>query len=207
MTGRVITYIDGFNLYFGMKDAGYRRYFWLDLVALSRGLLKADQCLTQARYFTSRVKADPSDAGKVHRQAAYLDALATLPQLSIAYGHYLSKPMQCRSCGATWTRHEEKMTDVNIACGLLEDAYLDRFDTALIISGDSDLTPPIRLIRTAFPAKRIIAVFPPQRHSTSLRTTAHGYLALGRDSLSACQLPESITLANGHVLRRPPEWR
>ena len=192
MTGRVITSIDGFNLYFGMKDAGYRRYSWLDLVALSRGLLKADQCLAQARSFTSRVKADPSDAGKTHRQAAYLDALATLPQLSIAYGHYLSKPMQCRSCGATWTRREEKMTDVNIACGLLEDAYLDRFDTALIISGDSDLTPPIRLIRTASPGqadhRRLPA--PAPLHQPACRRA--------RLSRPGARQPQRVPTAGGH---------
>jgi hypothetical protein len=28
---RVIAYIDGFNLYFGLRDSGYRRYYWLDI--------------------------------------------------------------------------------------------------------------------------------------------------------------------------------
>ena len=37
---RVISYIDGFNLYFGLKDKGWKRYYWLDLAALSGALLK-----------------------------------------------------------------------------------------------------------------------------------------------------------------------
>ena len=28
--GRVIAYIDGFNLYYGLKESDWRRYLWLD---------------------------------------------------------------------------------------------------------------------------------------------------------------------------------
>jgi hypothetical protein len=35
MTQRVIAYIDGFNLYYGLKDKGWRRYYWLNLNSLS----------------------------------------------------------------------------------------------------------------------------------------------------------------------------
>lgn len=40
---RVITCIDGFNLYFGLRRKGWRKYYWLDLVTLSRDLLKLGQ--------------------------------------------------------------------------------------------------------------------------------------------------------------------
>lgn len=36
MMQRVITYIDGFNLYFGLKQAGLKRYYWLDVAALGQ---------------------------------------------------------------------------------------------------------------------------------------------------------------------------
>lgn len=41
---RVIAYVDGFNLYFGMKDAGFEAYKWLDLILLSKNLLKSNHC-------------------------------------------------------------------------------------------------------------------------------------------------------------------
>ena len=28
---RLIAYIDGFNLYFGLKEKGWKRYYWLDM--------------------------------------------------------------------------------------------------------------------------------------------------------------------------------
>lgn len=36
------------------------------------------------------------------------------------------------------------MTDVNIATAIIVDAYKDAYDMAMLISGDSDLTPPIK---------------------------------------------------------------
>jgi hypothetical protein len=33
---RVITYVDGFNLYFGMRSRGWRRYYWLDVKRLQQ---------------------------------------------------------------------------------------------------------------------------------------------------------------------------
>nr|VFJ52675.1 MAG: NYN domain-containing protein [Candidatus Kentron sp. DK] len=54
------------------------------------------------------------------------------------------------------------MTDVNIAAQLLCDAYDDHFDTALILSGDSDLNTPVKIILTRFPDKKVIVVFPPR---------------------------------------------
>jgi len=46
---RVITYIDGFNLYFGLKSQGWERFLWLDVQALSRNLLKPDLARPDSR--------------------------------------------------------------------------------------------------------------------------------------------------------------
>ncbi len=58
---RVIAYIDGFNLYFGLKTQRWRRYYWIDLQLLARNLLKPDQELVFTKYFTSRVSLPPDE--------------------------------------------------------------------------------------------------------------------------------------------------
>ena len=148
---RVIAYVDGFNLYFGLRDRGWRRYYWVNLRALAESLLKPHQRLERTKYFTARISASGKDPHKVKRQSTFLEAVETLPDTEVYYGHYLPKSQRCFNCGATWTAHEEKMTDVNIAVELLKDAYDDAFDTALIISADSDLTPPVETVRERFP--------------------------------------------------------
>src|SRR5712691_2867370 len=54
----VIAYVDGFNLYHGLRDKYRRRYLWLDLEHLVRRLRPNDQ-IVAVRYFTvGVVKAD-----------------------------------------------------------------------------------------------------------------------------------------------------
>ena len=146
------------------------------------------------------------DAGKKIRQDAYLDALATLPNVSIHYGDFARKRRRCRNCNSSWWVYEEKMTDVNIAVRILSDADADRFDTAVIVSADGDLVGPVQEIRTRYPDKRAIIAFPPGRRSNNLRNAANGYIAIGRDALRDSQLPDTVVASNGYEISRPASW-
>ena len=201
----VICYIDGFNLYHGLRSRKWRKYYWLYLWALAEQFLLKDQTLVEVVYCTTRVKRDSPAAA---RQSTYIDALeAYRPGLRIVYGHYLAKEMECFQCGNTYTRHEEKMTDVNLACRLLTDAMDDRFDVALVMSGDSDLVPPVQIVRERWPRKRVIAVFPPNRKSDALRQGVHGQKWISASDLRVSQLPEQVDLSSGRSVSRPVEWR
>ena len=202
----VICYIDGLNLYYGLKSKGWRRFYWLDLRRLALNLLISNQGLEAVRYFTARVSSTPRDQLKPVRQNTYLEALATLPDLTIHLGHFLMKKRYCRNCGNIWQAPEEKMTDVNIAVELLSDAYDDRFDMAIIVSGDSDLTGPVRSVRTRYPDKRVIVAFPPGRHSVDLSRSASAYFTIGRKKLRDSQLPETVVRTDGYALTRPASW-
>lgn len=202
---RVIAYVDGFNLYFGLKDSGFKRYYWLDVVALATNLLKPGQTLAAAHYFTARIRDNHRNAEDRKRQNRYIEALQ-IQGARTQFGHYLEKPRGCFKCKASWTDYEEKMTDVNIAIQLLSDAYDDSFDIALILSGDSDLVTPVRRVRERFPEKRLIVAFPPLRHSSELKKSAHGYLTIGEDKLRASLLPEKVVTSSGFELTRPATW-
>jgi uncharacterized LabA/DUF88 family protein len=213
---RVFAYIDGFNLHFGLRDAGFHRYYWLNLQALAAGLLKPGQRLVCTKYFTARVsggrRGDPQALAKAweekrKRQSLFLEAVATLPDLQTFEGHFLSKTVECRNCGGGWRTHEEKMTDVRIATEMLTDAFADSFDVALLISADSDLVPPVSAIRSLFPRKRIIAAFPPKRSSEQLKKAVNGWLAIGEDKLRQSLFPDRIRKPDGFLLERPAKWR
>ena len=88
---RVIAYIDGFNLYFGLKSKGWRRYYWLNPRALVMNLVKPGQRLVSTKYFTARITSPANDPGKQRRQNAILEAIGTLPDTRIVCGHYLPK--------------------------------------------------------------------------------------------------------------------
>ena len=46
---RVIVYIDGFNLFFGLRSKGWRKYYWLDFARLAQTLIKPAQQLEELR--------------------------------------------------------------------------------------------------------------------------------------------------------------
>jgi uncharacterized LabA/DUF88 family protein len=201
---KVIAYVDGFNLYFGLRDANFKRFYWLNIKAMAQNLLKGNQQLVVTKYFTTRISG-PSD--KRIRQTTFLEALETLSDFEIYYGHYLSKEITCKNCGQSRSRFEEKMTDVNIATEMLVDAFGDKFDTALLISADSDLVRPVETIKKMFPQKRVIVFFPSKRSSAALKAVANNQLAIGHGLLAKCQFPDKVVKADGYVLQRPSQWR
>lgn len=204
MGQRVIAYIDGFNLYFGLKAARWKRFYWLNLQTLVKTLLKPEQELVFIKYFTSRISYPPD---KQQRQSAFIEAIETLNDLKIFYGHYQANPQYCRKCGNREMIPSEKMTDVNIAVEMMSDAYQGHFETALLLSADSDLSSPIVTIKNLFPEKRVIVAFPPMRHSAQLQRLAHGYLQIGRANLAKSVFPDSIQKADGFILHKPSEWK
>ncbi len=205
-TRRVAVYVDGLNLYYGLRSRGWRRYYWLDLRRLAERLLRSGQRLALVRYFTARFQSPVDDPDQYVRQDTYLKALETLPGLAIQYGYHLPKTGTCRRCGATWETFEEKMTDVNIAVALLQDAMQGAFDTAIVISADSDLVGPIDTVLHSYPEKRVVVAFPPKRHSEQLRRHATATFRLGRRVLADSQFPPQVFDANGYPLYKPSHW-
>lgn len=201
---KLIAYVDGFNLYFGLKSKGWNRFYWLNLVTLVKSCLKPDQTLVGVKYFTATVYGN---AQKEKRQRTYLEALQTLPNFNIYYGHFLRTSRKCSNCGYNNYTPSEKMTDVNISVEMLTDAFQNRFDMAMLISADSDLVGPIRTITSLFPDKRVIAAFPPGRSSKAMMKVASAYFSLGRAKIAQNQFPDQIKKSDGYTLRRPKEWR
>ncbi len=116
----VIAYVDGFNLYHGLRAKYGHRYLWLDMVKLVQRLRPRDH-IVAVRYYTALVL---NDAPALARQQTYLGALAARGggQIEIIHGRYQSKNVVCRRCGSSWTLYEEKETDVHIGASLVADA-------------------------------------------------------------------------------------
>jgi len=200
---RVVVYVDGFNLYFGMLNAGFDHCKWLNLLLLTENLLTSNQELVEVKYFTSSVSNNPE---KQKRQITYIEALETVG-VKIYYGTYQSDTIECRKCKYIWPKYNEKMTDVNIATQILIDAYQDKYDAALLISGDSDLVPPIKVVHDLFNNKRVFVAFPPNRHNSSVALVAKGSFTIGRKKLIDSQFNDQITKKDGYVLKKPNQWK
>ncbi|MEI6308955.1 MAG: NYN domain-containing protein [bacterium] len=202
-TLRAITYIDGFNLYFGLRSQGWKRYYWLNIQLLAKNLLSAGFTLVATKYFTTYVKGPPD---KKKRQSTFIEALRTLSDFEFFFGHYLTNPYRCHQCGYKEMIPKEKRTDVNIAVEILTDAYSDRFDVALLISGDSDLEPALSKVRNEFPEKQVFVAFPPNRVSKNLETVAHEVCQIRGTILDRSMFPDRLVNQSGYELTRPVQW-
>jgi len=164
---RTYIYVDGFNLYYGaLRKTPHR---WLNLDVLFQLLLPKNNIL-EIKYFTALVSARPNDPSHPQRQQLYLRALATLPKVSVHLGHFLvhevtmplvrapGQPQQYVKVIKT----EEKGSDVNLATHLLHDAHRDRFDLAVVVSNDSDLLGPIKIVRNEL--GKMVGILNPQKH-------------------------------------------
>lgn len=199
---RVNVYVDGFNMYFGLIQAGYSHCKWLNLKSLINSLLKPNQEVVTIKYFTSRVSNNPE---KQRRQTIYIEALET-ENILVFYGQYQKDTIECNQCGFSWPKFNEKMTDVNIATHMIIDAYQDKYDTAMLISGDSDLVPPIKAIHECFNDKRVFVAFPPKRFNNSVAIASQGHITIGRKKLIDHQFPVQVQKSSGYTLTKPVDW-
>jgi uncharacterized LabA/DUF88 family protein len=142
----------------------------------------------------------------------YLRALATLPNLGITLGHFLTKnvrmPLANPTPGQAPTvevvKTEEKGSDVNLAVQLVHDAHLGRFDCAVIVSGDSDLLMPVKIVRDEL--KKVVGVLNPQRHPCAvLKAEATFYKHLRPNFISAARFPDTLFDARG-AFTKPASW-
>lgn len=207
---RTIVYVDAFNLYYGcLRGTPWR---WLDLEALARHLLSASNRIERIKYYTAHVGARPDDPGQASRQRRYLRALRTLPLVEIHLGHYLShevmmplaSPPLHGSRFAKVIRTEEKGSDVNLATHLVADGYEDGYDAAVIVSNDSDLLEPLRVVRERL--GKVVGVLNPQRHPAFVLVRAASFFKQIRPSaVRESQFPAMLHDAAGEFTK-PPGW-
>ena len=207
---KINVYIDGFNLYYGcLKGTPFK---WLDVARLCSLLLPKGDQIQRIRYFTARVSARPNDPDAPTRQQIYLRALATLPNLSVSFGHFLTSkimmplvsPPPNGPARVLVIKTEEKGSDVNLASHLLLDTFRKNCEGAFVVSNDSDLLEPIRIARREFGLKVGLAC-PHKRPSRVLVQEVDFVRTIRAGALKASQLPPTLTDAHG-TFSKPAGW-
>ena len=211
---KTFIYIDGFNLYYSLKDTPYK---WLDLQKLSGFYLNLKQHkIIKIKYFTAQVKRKLNDSSNVTRQNMYLRALHTVPNLETIFGQFKKRQVRGVLCDfedrkqlnkniVKIQKWEEKKSDVNIATHLVADAYQNKFECAVLLSNDADLTPPLLHIKHKL-KKLVIVISPYEKISAQLKKSSHFYKAISPTVLGQCQFPEKIKDTKGEFFC-PPKWK
>lgn len=208
---RTIVYVDGFNLYYGaVKGTNYK---WLNILTLCQLLLPRNE-IVKIKYFTALVTGRPSDPDQPNRQLLYLRALQTIPDLEIIYGHFLAHevimhlahPVPGGPKNAQVIKTEEKGSDVNIAAHMVNDGHRGRYNVAVIISNDSDLAEPVKIVRNELHLPvGVLNPSPDDHPSQQLRKCASFVKPIRQGVLAASQFPYMLEDANGQF-HKPSTW-
>jgi hypothetical protein len=256
---RTAVYIDGFNLYYAIKQRGFK---WLNLKALADSVLPVGLTVSKVKYYTARVSG-AVDANMPHRQQLYLAALKSIPEVEIYYGNFLAKaqwrplvnlPIADRdlSHGALTARFpecsgkvgidaanpksqiesvpisrygnpyrvrrpasdavkvqvfalEEKGSDVNLAVHLVHDAWSNLFDAAAVITNDTDLVEPIRIVTRELKKPVYLLCAAPSASSPLVNVATHVRHIHDAD-FRASQFPNPVITLTGRKIPKPPSW-
>ena len=214
---RTHIYVDGFNLYYGCLKR--TKFKWLDLVELFSVILPTEYDIQKVNYFTAKVLPRNGNPGVCHRQNAYLRALkAQHPdKISIHYG-YFSKHHDKLPLAAPphemveVIKIEEKRSDVSLSTHLLNDAWLDRYDCAVLVSNDNDITEALNLIRQYHPKKQLWLIKPKENQYSGglqrlIKRQKNGeklIRAIHASALKKSQLPDIVS--SEKPISKPVSW-
>ena len=219
---RAYVYFDGFNFYNGClknprRPPQWSQCKWLDLEKYCDLILGAYD-VQRVRYFTAEVKSLPNDPAAPERQQTYLRALESLSRVSVHRGQFYVHPKWRYLARPSGNKHklpletarviipEEKGSDVNLASYLLTDGFLDLYDTAVVISNDSDLATPIEIVTTTI-GKPVILLNPHLTlafHLSGIQGVLYREMRLG--PLTASQFPHKFADEHGDI-EKPSSWQ
>jgi len=115
-------------------------------------------------------------------------------------------------CHSSYTKPEEKRTDVNISVQMMGDCSLNNVDTLVLVCADSDLVPPLQFINKYHPDKKIRVYFPPDNYSGALRdfmrAKKSNVVRLDKNKVKFFDsiMPDVVTVA-GKKFTIPEKWK
>lgn len=209
---RVIFLIDGFNLYHSIrqykKDSGYNTR-WLDIASLCKSylfLLGKTAKLEDIFYFSAiPYYLNNKNPDKIKRHKNYMSCLESTG-VKVELGRFKEKIVFCDKCRSHILKHEEKETDVAIGVKAMEIFSQDHCDTAVVVTGDTDLSPAFRKCKEIFPNKRFIFAFPYKRKNKELASLAPKSFSINPKQYIKNQFTNPVILSSGHKIYKPKYW-
>lgn len=106
---------------------------------------------------------------------------------------------------------EEKGSDVNLGVHLVRDAFVDAFDVAYVLTNDTDLVEPIRIV-THEVGKQVCIVAPCRPRgvvpvpSPSLEAVSSFKHYIDDAELAASQFPDVVLRRGKKPINKPATW-
>ncbi len=220
---RAMAFVDGFNLFHALKKCDVRDR-WCNIRKLINNKIEDESIILDkiwwfTAYYTKNYQA-------VKRHKIYAKALNS-EKIQTFLGEYnevtkifnknshkiisvipedLIKNRASIPNRIEYITEEEKKTDVNIAVKIIEGAFLDLYDIAYVISGDSDLYTAVNIAKQNFKDKKFINVLPPFSKGRSMGNVCHEQITLGTRDVKEARFPDRIEFSSGEIIEIPEKY-
>ncbi|MCD9185990.1 MAG: NYN domain-containing protein [Pyrinomonadaceae bacterium] len=207
--------IDGFNLYHSVKSASHDLGLkgigtrWLDIRSLCDSFLHLvgnNAQISDVYYFSALAKhlemRKPDVTVRHRTYIRFLEDSGVKVEL-----HRFKKSLTfCQKCNQTFNRREEKETDVAMSTRLLELLFLDKCDTIVLVTGDTDIVPAVKTVQNIFPKKEIIFMMPYKRHNKELANLVSKHFDISSNNYTKYQFADPYITKKGKSVIKPSTW-
>lgn len=172
MQERIAVFVDGSNFYHYLRELNLTGLTHFDYRAFAHFLARG-RVIISSTYYVGKIRSygDTKSEGLRRGQQKLVAHLQNLGWV-VEFGHMM------RSGGVFL----EKGVDVHIAVDLVTGAYDDLYDTALLVSSDTDLLPAVHRVRKK--GKRIEYIGFAHRPSFGLAGNTDRIIALRREDIA-----------------------
>jgi uncharacterized LabA/DUF88 family protein len=212
---RTAFFIDGFNLYHSVRDAekdflpDVKGTRWLNIKAFCSSYLAAignNAQISEIFYFSALAKhLEASKPDVTKRHLSYIECLKATG-VTVELGRFKKKAVKCYLCNKLLTKYEEKESDVAISAKLMEVCLLNQCDTAVLVTGDTDIAPAIRSIKRLCSKTVICVLFPYKRYNRELEDLAHKHFQIKKERYIQHQFPDPFVVVPGKEIYKPSKW-
>lgn len=195
---RVVVFIDGSNLYYGLERNKIHKSIdfaeFAKLLCEGRKLIKIfyyivaykkeynEEIFRRQQNFLNRVRKTPNlviSYGRLARRPAVMDERKIIQGLNKESGREILKRLK-RIITLT-----EKRIDVNIAVDMVTMAYNDVYDTAILVTSDADFFKAIEAVKTR--GKRVENAYFEIGQLSQLRKICDRFILIDQDLISKCE--------------------
>lgn len=171
MTERIAIFIDGANLLHGLGQDFSR--IDVDFEALTSKLING-RALTRVYYYTA-LPDQRLNPDRYTKQQKFLNAIQKKPYFSVVLGRLEPRP------GGIYV---EKGVDVAMAIDLLDLAYHNTYDCAILMTGDGDFSNAVKIVQRM--GKHVENASPKSCLSHNLQQTCDKTIVLDDAYLNGC---------------------
>ena len=133
-----------------------------------------------------------------------------MPEIQICFGRFIAKqivrplavPPRAGSRFVRVLSAEEKGSDVNLASHLIHDAWKGEYEAAVVVSNDTDLEEPIRIVAQEL-NKPVGLICPKGDPASHLKNVATFIRRINNSRLARNQYPPTIP---GTTIAKPSGW-